>query len=161
MPLDIFDHVIGTPLANVISILYVFFFLKLSNHVTDLNRLKKNDYSWFDTRRLEINDTEKEDPEVVEEKITKAEYKKHIILLAAGVVGVAAATLIGNQNVKHGISWGAVATILCAIFTQWHNYKESHRLFVLGGSLTGLILFAMNVMKVSPTASIFMNPDDN
>ena len=157
MSIDIFNYVIGSPLATVISILYVFFFYRLSNHVTGLNQLKNNT-SLFSLRYgKDDEEKEKEDEKITQEKIKKAEYKKHMLLLTAGVVGVATASMIDNQSVKHGISWGAVATILCAIFTQWHNYKETHRLLVLGGSLTGLVLFALKMIKHGPSHSIYTN----
>lgn len=160
MSVEIFDYITSSPLSIVISILYVFFFHRLTNHITHLNDLQKRqrNLGWSSPRDQKEN-IERE-REFLKDKITKAEYKRHLMLFSVGVIGIVISATLESSAASHGLSWGSVMTVVLAIFTQWHNYKETHRLFVLGGSLTGLVIFAIKMFSPLKTHSITQTPSN-
>lgn len=159
----IFDYVVQTPLSIAIAILYVMFFWRLSDHISQASEMEKaqRDMRWSTTssslnsytgeyQQDKTKNDKSTEEAIVREKVKAAQFKKHWMLLLAGVVGICISASVGSSSTRNGVGWGSVACIFSAICIQWHNYQERQKLYICGGGLGALLLFATAMLPEMP-----------
>ncbi len=162
----VFDYMKQTPLSIAIAVLYVMFFWRLADHVTQASILVKRERKARDAEYRSKNkqvafnfgtSNDTDEPEQLEEssktlkaKVEAAEFQKHAMLIGSGVLGICVSANLGNQSVQTGLGWGSVMCILAAITIQWHNYKDTQKLCICGGGLAALVAFAVTMLPEHP-----------
>lgn len=170
----VFDYVSQTPLSIAIAALYIIFFWRLADHVTEATVLAKKEQKARDAeyRRnnnhvsFSVDSGEEEEAECdtdetsksLKAKVEAAEFKKHAILIGSGVVGICVSASLANRNVQTGLGWGSVMCIFAAIAIQWRNYRDTHKLCICGGGLAALVAFAITQLPDQPQGRSVTEP---
>ncbi len=152
--------------AIAIAILYPFFFNKLANQVTNLNKIKDmcKDVQMYekpannDGRMYIMGDMTNEYKACNDERkeqLEKAEFHKHLFLLAMALIGLVLSSFIQTKSTKLGVGLGGVLTLITALSLYWHRYNESTKLIVLGLNLLFVMYFSVRLYKLDSVADIF------
>ena len=155
--------------ALAIACIFPFFFTKLANKVTRYDEIDKScnygmgDYTYFyDVGEIKM--TEEQQKTKAEQrqceadrkdKLDKAEFHKHLVLLAVALIAIVLTSAIQTKSTKFGVGLGGVFTLIIALFLYWHKYNETSRLVVLGLSLLFVVYFSVRLYKIDSIANIF------
>lgn len=170
----VFDYVTQTPLSIAIAVLYIMFFWRLADHVSEASVLEKKERQARDAEYRKKNkhvsfigdnnedegesDVPQESSRILKGKVETAQFKKHAILMLAGIIGICVSASLANKSVQTGLGWGSVMCILAAITIQWRNYKDTHKLCICGGGLTALVAFAITQLPEHPRGRSVTEP---
>jgi uncharacterized membrane protein (DUF485 family) len=99
---------------------------------------------------MDINSPNQAEYTECEEKRRSILFKRQMLLLVMGVVGIIVIGFAGSSiaySTKVGIGIGSLLTILQTIVLYWGTYNEKVKLFVLGGCIVALAFAAAKLNK--------------
>jgi len=157
--------------ALAIAFIFPFFFTKLANKLTKYDDIDKScnyglsDYSYFYNFNEQNPKVTEEQQKTREEqkrcenerkgKLDKAEFHKHLVLLAVALTAIVISSAIQTKSTKFGVGLGGVFTLIIALVVYWHKYNETSRLVILGLSLLFIMYFSVRLYKIDSIANIF------
>ena len=123
----------SSPLPLSITSLTVGFIHKLADYLSDVTECKKR-LKNYRNRRTDAVESAR-----LEEELLAAQFKRHWIMIASGVVGIATPLITDLQSGTVGVAWGGTLSILSAMIQEWPHYNEGAKLGIFGASLVALL----------------------
>jgi hypothetical protein len=170
-----------TIFSLAIAIVYPFFFSKLTSKVSKIDSINQMcdhfdmniKYGWnssYINSNNSINDRleKSEDPAVIAKreeykkceedrkiKLDQAQYNQHIMLIAIAFFGILVSSAIQSSSTKVGVGLGGVLTLMVALFSYWHKYKENSKLVILGVGFVSLLYLSIKLYTLQSITDIF------
>jgi hypothetical protein len=122
-----------------------------SNRNIDSDGLKKSDDPAVIAKREEYKKCE-EDRKI---KLDQAQYNQHIMLIFIAFFGILVSSAIQSSSTKVGVGLGGVLTLMVALFSYWHKYKENSKLAILGVGFVSLLYLSIKLYTLQSITDIF------
>ena len=128
-------------IATPIALLYPTFVNYFSNYYTKNEELEKDCPKW---RYYDPNEPKpsKEELENCEKRRKDSATTKFLMLLVAGVLGIAICAYTNTFGVALGLALGAIICILLGAFTYWEYSDDGIRTIASGAALVAMIFIA-------------------